>query len=144
MRTRAKIEERLAELDGEIADRERALSAVDAQLAEALRGMGLQLDDRQIDVLLSSVTGDDLLQNAVVFANVRLVVEKLAELSREDRDNLELSRRYSGLYLVLNDLLIHTQEELVRKIDGQYKPRLAEIGKEAEASLRSPQDWRKL
>ena len=103
---------RLSELNGEIADRERALSAVDAQLAEALRALGLQLDDRQIDVLLSSVTGDDLLQNAVVFANVRIMVEKLAELSREDRDNLEINRRYSGLYLVLNDLLIHTQESM--------------------------------
>ena len=136
VRTRAKIDERLSELDGEIADRERALAAVDAQLAEALRALGLQLDDRQIDVLLSSVTGDDLLQNAVVFANVRVVVEKLAELSREDRDNLEVNRRYSGLYLVLNDLLIHTREELVRKIDGEYKPRLGEIGKEAEALRR--------
>ena len=136
VRTRAKIDERLSELDGEIADRERALSAVDAQLAEALRALGLQLDDRQIDVLLSSVTGDDLLQNAVVFANVRAVVEKLAELSREDRDNLEVNRRYSGLYLVLNDLLIHTREELVRKIDGEYKPRLGEIAKEAEALRR--------
>jgi len=97
------------------------------------RALGLQRDDRQIDVLLSSVTGDDLLQNAVVFSNVRAMVEKLAELSREDRDNLEINRRYSGLYLVLNDLLIHTQEELVRKIDGEYKPRLGEIGKEAEA-----------
>ena len=82
------------------------------------------------------MTGDDLLQNAVVFANVRVVVEKLAELSREDRDNLEVNRRYSGLYLVLNDLLIHTREELVRKIDGEYKPRLGEIGKEAEALRR--------
>lgn len=136
VRTRAKIDERLSELDGEIADRERALAAVDAQLAEALRALGLQLDDRQIDVLLSSVTGDDLLQNAVVFANVRVVVEKLAELSREDRDNLEVNRRYSGLYLVLNDLLIHTREELVRKIDGEYKPRLGEIAKEAEALRR--------
>lgn len=136
VRTRAKIDEQLSELDGEIADRESALSAVDAQLAEALRALGLQLDDRQIDVLLSSVTGDDLLQNAVVFANVRVVVEKLAELSREDRDNLEVNRRYSGLYLVLNDLLIHTREELVRKIDGEYKPRLDEIGKEAEALRR--------
>lgn len=136
VRTRAKIDERLSELDGEIADRERALAVVDAQLAEALRALGLQLDDRQIDVLLSSVTGDDLLQNAVVFANVRVVVEKLAELSREDRDNLEVNRRYSGLYLVLNDLLIHTREELVRKIDGEYKPRLGEIAKEAEALRR--------
>ena len=133
VKTRAKIDERLSELDGEIADRERALSAVNAQLAEALRGLGLQLDDRQIDILLSSVTGDDLLQNAVVFSNVRAMVEKLAELSREDRDNLEINRRYSGLYLVLNDLLIHTQEELVRRIDGEYKPRLGEIGREAEA-----------
>ena len=133
VRTRAKIDERLSELNGEIADRERALSAVNAQLAEALRGLGLQLDDRQIDILLSSVTGDDLLQNAVVFSNVRAMVEKLAELSREDRDNLEINRRYSGLYLVLNDLLIHTQEELVRRIDGEYKPRLGEIGREAEA-----------
>ena len=133
VRTRAKIDERLSELEGEIADRERALSAVNAQLAEALRELGLQLDDRQIDILLSSVTGDDLLQNAVVFSNVRAMVEKLAELSREDRDNLEINRRYSGLYLVLNDLLIHTQEELVRRIDGEYKPRLGEIGREAEA-----------
>ena len=133
VRTRSKIDARLSELDGEITGRERALSAVNAQLAEALRGLGLQLDDRQIDVLLSSVTGDDLLQNAVVFANVRIMVEKLAELSREDRDNLEINRRYSGLYLVLNDLLIHTQEELVRKIDGEYKPRLSEIEREAEA-----------
>ena len=136
VRTRAKIDERLSELEGEIADRERALSAVNAQLAEALRGLGLQLDDRQIDILLSSVTGDDLLQNAVVFSNVRAMVEKLAELSREDRDNLEINRRYSGLYLVLNDLLIHTQEELVRRIDGEYKPRLGEIGREAEALRR--------
>ena len=136
VRTRAKIDERLSELDGEIADRERALSAVNAQLAEALRDLGLQLDDRQIDILLSSVTGDDLLQNAVVFSNVRAMVEKLAELSREDRDNLEINRRYSGLYLVLNDLLIHTQEELVRRIDGKYKPRLVEIGREAEALRR--------
>ena len=136
VRTRAKIDERLSELDGEIADRERALLAVNAQLAEALRDLGLQLDDRQIDILLSSVTGDDLLQNAVVFSNVRAMVEKLAELSREDRDNLEINRRYSGLYLVLNDLLIHTQEELVRKIDGEYKPRLGEIGREAEALRR--------
>ena len=54
----------------------------------------------------------------------------------EDRDNLEVNRRYSGLYLVLNDLLIHTQEELVRRIDGEYKPRLVEIGREAEALRR--------
>jgi hypothetical protein len=90
------------------------------------------LDDEQIDILLTSVTGDDLFQNTVVFANVKHVVEKLAELSREDRDNLEISRRYTGMYLVLNDVLIATQEGLIEKIDTSYKPRLAELKAEAE------------
>ena len=94
--------------------------------------MGLNLDNRQIDVFLTSVTGDDLFQNTVIFANVKLVVEKLSELSREDRDNLEINRRYTGMYLVLNDLLIVTQEELIEKIDKDYKPRLSAIRAEAE------------
>ena len=136
VKTRKKIDERLAELDKEIADRERALVEVNAYVAAALRGMGLDLDDRQVDVLMSSVTGDDLMQNAVVFANVRLVVEKLAELSRKDQDSLELSRRYSGMYLILNDLLIHTQEQLIGKIDEDYKPRLLAIRKEADSLRR--------
>ncbi len=132
VKTRKKIDDRLVELDAEIMDKERALGELNGHLMQILKEMGVELDDRQVDVLLSSVTGDDLLQNAVVFANVKLVVVKLADLSREDKDSLELSRRYSGMYLVLNDLLIHTQEELIRKIDEDYKPRLLAIQKEAE------------
>ena len=48
-------------------------------------------------------------------------------------NTLEITRRYTGMYLVLNDLLIHTQEELVRKINEEYRPRLQEIITEAEA-----------
>lgn len=132
-KTRAKVDERLKELDQEIRSKETALASLNGQLADALREMGLELDQAQIDVLLSSVTGDDLLRNTVVFANVKSVVEKLEVLAQNDQNDLEISRRYTGMYLVLNDLLIHTQEELVRKIDGEYKPRLADLIKEAEA-----------
>ena len=131
-KTRAKVDERLKELDQEIRSKEAALASLNGQLADALREMGLELDQSQIDVLLSSVTGDDLLRNTVVFANVKSVVEKLEVLAQNDQNDLEISRRYTGMYLVLNDLLIHTQEELVRKIDGEYKPRLADLIREAE------------
>jgi hypothetical protein len=94
--------------------------------------MGLDLDEKQIDIFLSSVTGDELFQNTVIFANIKRVVEKLGELSREDRDNLEVNRRYTGMYLVLNDVLIVTQEGLIDKIDVRYKPQISEIRAEAE------------
>ena len=130
--TQAKADQRLAELKQEIREKETALNALNESLAGALRELGLNLDQAQLDVLLSSVTGDDLLQNTVVFANVKTVVARLEALARNDQNDLEINRRYTGLYLVLNDLLIHTQEELVGKIDGEYKPRLNEIIRDAE------------
>ncbi|MDR1979349.1 MAG: hypothetical protein LBQ42_11510 [Synergistaceae bacterium] len=136
VQTRPKIDARVEELNAEIKDKERTIADIDKKIAGALREMGLDLDDAQIDVLLTSVTGDDLFQNTVIFANVKRVVEKLEELSGEDRDNLEINRRYTGMYLVLNDLLILTQEGLVEKIDGSYKPQLTAIRTEA-AKLRT-------
>jgi uncharacterized coiled-coil protein SlyX len=131
--TRQDIDKRLAELRWEIETQEKKLEEISARIAGELRALGLNLDDAQIDILLTSVTGDDLFQNTVIFANVRHVVEKLAELSREDLDNLEITRRYTGMYLVLNDLLIYTQQGLIEKIEQNFRPRLAEIRAEAEA-----------
>ena len=132
VKTRAKIDDRITELDAEIKGKERSLAEINDKTADALRLLGMDLDEKQIDILLTSVTGDDLFQNTVIFSNVKRVVEKLAELSREDRDNLEINRRYTGMYLVLNDLLIYTQEGLIEKIDSSYKPQLAAIRSEAD------------
>lgn len=131
-KTRGDINKNLAEVERKISENDAKLLKLDNELAGAMHEIGLDLSQEQIDVLLSSVTGDDLLQNTVVFANVKKVVEKLAELSRSDNDNLEINRRYTGMYLVLNDLLIYTQNGLVRKIDRTYRPRLEKIINEAE------------
>ena len=134
--TRSSIDKNLAELEQSIKDNENALRQLDESLAGAMREIGLELTQEQIDVLLSSVTGDDLLQNTVIFANVKKVVEKLADLSKGDNSNLDINRRYTGMYLVLNDLLIYTQSGLVNKIDRDYRPRLEKIITEADAVRR--------
>lgn len=143
--TKSKADERIAQLQEEIADSEEALVTINTKLTEALKKIGLELDEKQTDILLNSVTGDDLLNNTIVFANVKVVVAKLEELAQNDTNTLEITRRYTGMYLVLNDLLLHTQEELVRKIDGEYKPKLNGIITEAdnlrkEALAKSNQD----
>ena len=131
--TKAKIDDRIAALQEEIADNEESLNAINAKLAAALKEIGLELDASQAEILLNSVTGDDLMNNASVFANVKIVVEKLEELAQNESNTLEITKRYTGMYLVLNDLLLHTQEELVRKIDEEYKPQLKTITADAES-----------
>lgn len=134
--TKAKIDERLEELDVEIRETESRLVALRSELADALHDLDLDLNQAQIDVLMNSVTGDDLLQNAMIFSNVKLVVAKLEELSRNNQNDFEINRRYTGMYLVLNDLLMHTQREVVNEIDLKYKPMLSKIREGAEALRR--------
>ncbi|MBQ6971639.1 MAG: hypothetical protein IJP86_04705 [Synergistaceae bacterium] len=131
--TKPKIDAKISGTEAEIRRTESQMGAINSRLADELRGIGLELTDTQTDILLNSVTGEDIIQNTVIFDNVRAVVEKLEELSRNDTNNLEIIRRYTGMYLVLNDLLIHTQEELVRKMETDYRPRLKNVITEAES-----------
>lgn len=134
--TKGKIDAKISETENEIARTEAQVSAMTSRLSQELQNIGLELTDSQTEILINSVTGEDILQNTVIFDNVKAVVTKLEELSQNDTNSLEIIKRYTGMYLVLNDLLIHTEEELVRKMDGEYKPMLAEILKEAETLRR--------
>ncbi|MBQ6112938.1 MAG: hypothetical protein IJL10_01615 [Synergistaceae bacterium] len=131
--TKPKIDTRISQIEAEISKSEAELKSLHSNLSSELRKTGLELTDTQADILLNSVTGEDILQNTVIFENVKAVVSKLEELSRNDTNTLDITRRYTGMYLVLNDILIHTQEELVNRMDSSYKPKLKEIISEAES-----------
>ena len=131
--TREKADKKISALENEIKGSEQRLKDINSNLTTALKSIGLELDEAQTEILLNSVTGDDLLKNTIIFSNVKSVVAKLEALSQNDTNSLEITRRYTGMYLILNDLLIHTQEELVRKIDGDYKPKLNLIIAEADS-----------
>ena len=99
----------IAETEEEIANATKAVAGVRSRITDNLKSYNLRLDDDQLDVLLTSVVGDDLLKNAVIFENVRTVTMKLMELAGANRDDMTIARRYYGMYVVLIDVLIHTQ-----------------------------------
>lgn len=125
----------IAETEEEIANATKAVAGVRSRITDNLRSYNLRLDDDQLDVLLTSVVGDDLLKNAVIFENVRTVTMKLMELAGANRDDMAIARRYYGMYVVLIDVLIHTQNEFIRRIDEGYIPRIGRIGESVRRSL---------
>ena len=131
--TKSKIDAKISETLKEISRAEAEIAGINSRITEELSKLGITLSDEQADILINSVTGEDILQNTVIFENVKAVVTKLEELSREDTNTQEITKRYAGMYLVLNDVLLLTQEELVKKMDSEYKPRLSEIRNEAES-----------
>ena len=131
--TKSKIDAKISETLKEISRAAAEIAGINSRITEELSKLGITLSDEQADILINSVTGEDILQNTVIFENVKAVVTKLEELSREDTNTQEITKRYAGMYLVLNDVLLLTQEELVKKMDSEYKPRLSEIRNEAES-----------
>lgn len=98
-------------------------------LAE-LNQLGLQVSREQLDLLLTSVVGNDIIQNTIVYSNVRLVSQQLMELTTKTGEDLNISKRYYGMYTVLLKILLHMQNSFITEIDQIYLPRIAQIKNE--------------
>lgn len=127
--TIAAAEKDVKRLRGELAQIRDAITA-------ELRGWGLKLTDAQADVLFSSVVGDSLLRNAVIFENVKGVTAQLTQLMAQNKDDTSIASKYYGMYVTLIDVLLDTQYGFVNKIDGEWRPQVKKISEGAAASLK--------
>jgi len=87
------------------------------QFAKELADNGLSITDAQLEVLLSSVVGDDIIQSSIVYDNVKQISQQLMTLTTESGEDLDISQRYYGMYTVLLKTLVHMQQKFINNID---------------------------
>lgn len=126
-RTASDLERAIAAREADIARMQEELAAVEAQFAQGLRDLGLELEDGQVEALLSTVVGDNLVDLGVVFDNVRAVTLQLEGLVAESGEDVESARRYYGMYVVLLKALDHMHRTVEEAISGHYLPRIDAI-----------------
>ena len=51
----------------------------------------------------------------VIFQNVKQVTQQLQELTQETNENLEFARKYYGMVVILNRIIVKMQESLFLK-----------------------------
>ncbi len=140
----------IADNTARIAALRRELDREKARYARMLHGLGLEITPAELDVLLSSVVGDDLIRMAVVFDNVKQVTAQLERLMAESGERMASARRYYGMYTVLLRILVHMHQVASTKIRDRYLPRIDAIvhrtqtlNRETRALLRqAPHDRR--
>lgn len=128
-------DEKIAEAEGDIKRLNAELADIRQKISDELRSWGLELTDEQADVLFSSVLGDSLLQNAIIFENVKAVTQQLMELMQQSKSDTTLARKYYGMYITLIDVLLDTEERFIQKIDEDWQPQVQKISDGASASL---------
>jgi len=106
---------------------EQELETIKREFAAELRGMGLELSDEQVDLLLSTVVGDNLVDLGIVFDNVKAITAQLEMLVEQSGEDLASARRYYGLYVVLLKSLNQMHLQIEQAIAERYLPQIDAI-----------------
>ncbi|MGB5832661.1 MAG: hypothetical protein WBG92_11805 [Thiohalocapsa sp.] len=108
-----------------------ALADIKTQFADELRAMGLELQDDQVDFLLSTVVGDNIVDLRIVFDNVKSITTQLEQLVRDSEEDLQSARRYYGMYVVLLRALNRMHLDVEQAIEQRYIPQINDIAQRA-------------
>ena len=117
----------IEDLEKRITGQQEAIAATKQEFASAMEAAGAPLPEEQVDLLLDSVTGADLVELAAAYEAVRGVSEHLRQLMDESGEDLEYAKRYYGMHTALIALLVEAQTQFLEQIDGAYLPKLDAI-----------------
>lgn len=141
--TTAKIDEEIAKRRDAIAERDATIDEKKATFGDELASMGIELSREQVDFLLATVVGDNVIDITIAFHNVKLITAQLESLTGESLESIEIARRYYGMYTVLLQTLDTIYDEAVGLINDRYlvgiegiMDRTRQLTKETEALLR--------
>jgi hypothetical protein len=126
-KTVADYDAAIQELSTRIMVDENELRIVKREFASELEKLGLNISDEQLDVLLSTVVGDDLIDIGIAFDNVKALTEQLEKLMVESQEDLDSARRYYGMYTVLLQILERMHQQLRQAVDERYVPQIDAI-----------------
>ena len=125
--TKASIEESIDELERRIAENRADIEKQKAQIHNALDDAGVKIGREQLDLLLDSVLGGDLIKLVAAFEAASGIDRRLGELLDASSDNPKTARRYFAMHASLFAMLLHAQDALIEKIDGDYIIKLQAI-----------------
>ncbi len=126
-RTVADYDRLIAEKESEIGRLQERLAGIKREFAAAVRALGVELSDEQVEFLLSTVVGDNMVDLGILFDNVKAVTAQLEKLVAESGEDLQSARRYYGMYVVLLRALNRMHWKIHEAIGEQYVPQIDSI-----------------
>ncbi len=122
--TQGSIDKSIAALQDDIKGREAGIASIKLDIGKALTAAGVELSKDQLDLLLDSVLGGDLLKLVTAFEVAKIADQRLGTLVKQSSEDLKAARRYYAMHAALFAMLVEAQELLIERIDGVYLLRL--------------------
>ncbi len=134
--TVASIDEKIVDINARITRNKQQILKIKKEISDGLKESGVEIKEAQLDILLGSVIGGDLVKLVAAFEAARAIDDRLSFLMDQNGENLTAARRYFAMHASLFALLVHAQELVLEKIDTIYLPRLGAIIKDIRQARR--------
>ncbi len=133
--TKSGYDKKIANAREAITEAEGQIESEKVMLVKQLNGIGMQLDDETVDILLESITGDEFVRVSIIFENAKQFAAKLEQLTNESGEDLEAAKRYYGVYLMLLKTVDRLQNKFVEQVDNVYYPKLDSYAEQAQQNI---------
>ena len=121
------IDQKITELNKRIAENKRGVNIAKTEIQTALHQAGIDIAPTQLDLMLDSVLGGDLVKLVAAFEAVKGIDAHLSLLMDQTGESLKAARQYFAMHATLFAMLVHAQGLLIEKIDYVYLTRLDKI-----------------
>jgi hypothetical protein len=125
--TQSSIDGKITDLEARIKANEEGIAKIKGDIKTALKQSGVDIADEQLDLLLDSVLGADLIKLVTAFQAAREVDDRLGVLLTQSNEDVKAARRYFAMHAALFAMIVHAQEMLIEKIDTVYVIKLKSI-----------------
>ncbi len=134
--TQADIDAAIEDANARIVGNEMSIREAKDRFRRAMAEAGATISSEEADLLLDSVTGNDLVRIASAYEAARGVSRQLMELMDQSGEDLKRAKRYYAMHTALLALLVHAQTTFIEKVDAEYLPKIGAIQNDVLATRR--------
>ena len=125
--TKSEYDKKIAEAKAENKVLQNEMRIIKKQLRQNFSDIGVQLSDAQLDVLLTRVDGDDIIQISLMMDTLKYITQQILHLMQESKEELTQAKRYYGMHQVLLELVVYIQQKYIDKVNNVYLPKIDKI-----------------
>ncbi len=125
--TKSEYDKKIAEAKAENKILQNKIRIIKKQLRQNFADIGVKLSDAQVDVLLTRVDGDDIIQISLMMDTLKYITQQILHLMQESKEELTQAKRYYGMHEVLLELVVYIQQKYIDKVNNVYLPKIDKI-----------------
>jgi hypothetical protein len=103
---------------------ENEIRIIKNNLKKNFADIGVNLSAEQIEVLLTRVDGDDIIQISLVMETLKHITNQILVLMKASKEELSQAKKYYGMHQVLLELVVYIQQKYIDKCNAVYIPKI--------------------